>query len=214
MSKPWLLGSLELPRDSGGFVRRECPACRRIFKTRPGQGDARALQRRLALLLPFPSAREGLGEVPEWSCLYCGHRAPADEWLTEEQSAHLEAWAHAWIHHVQYEQLAHVHRTLSLNPRPTYVAVPPGELPAPLPPEVEELRLIPLLCCGEEVKALWEWEGPLHCPACMARHGGLSGRQQIHLQLIQELHCGAHAAPTRRRRARHPAAGGHGRARA
>ncbi|HLM47678.1 MAG TPA: hypothetical protein VK458_27685, partial [Myxococcaceae bacterium] len=88
--------SLELPRDMSGFVRRECPECHREFKTRPCRHDASILQRRLASLFPFENAHESFDDVPDWWCLYCGHRAPGDEWLTPAQQAHVEALARAW----------------------------------------------------------------------------------------------------------------------
>ena len=74
----------------------------------------------------------------------------------------------------------------SQNPRPTFIAVAPEPLPEPLPPEPEDLRVILLVCCGEDVKAQWDWDGALYCPRCGAHHGGLSGRQQVHLEFIQE----------------------------
>jgi hypothetical protein len=186
MRRPPVEASVELPRDASGFVRRECPQCRRAFKTRPSHQDARILQRRLASLFPFENAHESFDEVPEWSCPYCGHRAPGDEWLTEAQQEHLEALGRAWANHVRYEQLAYVHRTLPDNPRPTFVTMEPEALPGPMPPEPDDLRVLSLVCCGEEVKALWDWEGPLYCPRCGVWHGGLSGRQQIHLKFIEE----------------------------
>ncbi|HEX8818755.1 MAG TPA: hypothetical protein VF794_02415 [Archangium sp.] len=186
MSRAPAIISLELPRDASGFVRRECPECHRDFKTRPCRHDASILQRRLASLFPFENAHESFDEVPDWWCLYCGHRATGDEFLTPAQQAHVEALARAWANHVRYEQLAYVSRTLSLNPRPTFVSVEPEALPGPMAHDPDDLRIIPLVCCGEEVKALWDWDAQLYCPRCGSRHGGLSGRQQLHLQVIEE----------------------------
>jgi hypothetical protein len=177
---------VELSRDAGGFVRRECPRCQRDFKTRPCAHDGNILQRRLASLFPFENAHESFDEVPDAWCLYCGHRAAGDEWLTAAQQAHMESVARAWANHVRYEQLAHVSRTLADNPRPTFVSVRPPALPGPMAPDVDDLRALPLVCCGEEVKAHWDWDGPLFCPRCGTHHGGLSGRQQVHLEFIEE----------------------------
>jgi len=77
-------------------------------------------------------------------------------------------------------------RTLSQNPRPTFVAVAPEALPEGMPDEPEDLRPLYLVCCADEVKALWDWDGPFYCPRCGAHHGGMSGRQQVHLEFIQE----------------------------
>jgi uncharacterized C2H2 Zn-finger protein len=177
---------VELQQDPSGFVRRQCPGCLRIFKTRPSYIDPMLVHRRLVSLFPFENPHEGYGDVPTWTCLYCGHRADADEFLAREQVEYLQELSRALANHVRFEQLSHVSRTLAQNPRPTFVAVAPDELPGPMPPEPEDLRPIPLVCCGEDVKALWDWDGPMFCPRCGARHGGLSGRQQVQLQFIQE----------------------------
>lgn len=175
-----------LPRDEAGFVRRQCQSCQRIFKTRPSEYDARILQRRLSSLFPFENADESYEPVPHWRCLYCGHRADADEWLTHEHVSYLEGVARAMANHVRYEQLAHVSRTLAQNPRPTFIAVAPEPLPEPLPSEPEDLRTILMVCCGEDVKAQWDWDTAMYCPRCGAHHGGMSGRQQVQLDFIQE----------------------------
>lgn len=185
MSAPERL-EVALPRDASGFVRRQCPSCLRVFKTRPSRFDARILQRRLLVLFPFENPHEGYEPVPTWTCFYCGQRAEADEFLVRDHVAYLEDLAKGLANHVRYEQLAHVTRTLSQNPRPTFVVVAPEELPRYMSPEPEDLRPIHLVCCVEEVKALWDWDGPFYCPRCGAHHGGLSGRQQIHLEFIQE----------------------------
>jgi len=181
------VAGLELPRDTAGFCRRECPACQRPFKTRPGANDARALLHKLQAFFVLENGHEGEEGLPAWRCPYCGHRAGADAFLTPLQQTHLEAVARGWANHVRYEQLAHVSRTLALNPRPTFVAVAPEALPGPMDPEPDELlRILPLLCCGEDVKLLWEWDQAFFCPRCGARHGGVSGRQQLRLELVPE----------------------------
>jgi hypothetical protein len=180
------LTQLQLACDPSGFVRRECPRCRRHFKTRPCTSDALVLQRRLSSLFPFENEHEGFGCVPDRSCLYCGHRASAEEWLTDEQRGHVEGLARAWANHVRYEQLSHVSRTLAQNPRPTFIAVAPAELPGPMPAEPDDMRALPMLCCGEDAKALWDWDEPLFCPRCGARHGGVAGLQRVELQLVEE----------------------------
>jgi uncharacterized C2H2 Zn-finger protein len=179
--------ALELPRDTAGFTRRECPECQRPFKTRPGPYDARAVLHKLQVFFAFENAHEGQEGLPEWRCPYCGHQAQADAFLTPAQQTHLESVSRAWVNHVRYEQMAHVYRTLAHNPRPTFVAVAPEAMPGPMDPEPDELlRTLPMLCCGEDVKVLWEWDQALYCPRCGARHGGLSGRQQVQLRFIQE----------------------------
>ncbi|MBN1210145.1 MAG: hypothetical protein JXB05_35160 [Myxococcaceae bacterium] len=185
MSAPERL-EVTLPRDPSGFVRRQCPACLRIFKTRPSRFDSRSVHRRLVMLFPFENPHEGYEPVPTWTCFYCGHRAEADEWLVRDHVAYLEELARGLANHVRYEQLAHISRTLSQNPRPTFVAVAPEPLPEGMPLEEEDLRALHLVCCDEEVKALWDWDGPFYCPRCGAHHAGPTGRQVLQLEFIQE----------------------------
>jgi hypothetical protein len=179
---------VSLPRDPSGFVRRQCPKCLRVFKTRPSRFDARSLHRRLVTLFPFENPHEGYDAVPTWTCFYCGYRADADEWLVRDHVAYLEELARALANHVRYEQLSHISRTLSQNPRPTFVAVAPEPLPPPvtMAPEEDDLHPLYLVCCAEEAKALWDWEGPFYCPRCGAHHAGGTGRRELTLEFIQE----------------------------
>jgi hypothetical protein len=162
--------SLELPKDASGFVRRECPGCRRHFKTRPHRADAGAALRELASHLDGVNAEELDPELEMWRCPYCGQGFPADNWLTVEQCALIERVAADVAQHVQHEQLAHVSRTLGVNPGPTFVLVKPAplELEAPLDPD--DLQRFPLVCCADEVKVDPVWLQPLTCPRCGAEH--------------------------------------------
>lgn len=65
---------ITLPLDNG-FLRRECPHCRRQFKWHDGPTDARPSD------APDP---------PFYHCPYCGDPAPPDAWWTEEQLEHAE----------------------------------------------------------------------------------------------------------------------------
>lgn len=180
---------LRLPTDSLGFVRRECPHCRRQFKTRRREFDGRVLMRRLgASVLHHNAADITLGNGERFACFYCGKVAPADEYLTADQKDFVEKLATSMVEHLRYEQMAQVIRNLSDNPRPTYVPVKPKPLPDAMPRELEDMRPFPLTCCGEDVKAAGGWSQPFHCPTCGARHarGGAATRHKMQLTFIRE----------------------------
>lgn len=162
--------NLELPQDSQGYVRRECPCCRRQYKTRPSPLDALCLQQELALGVMHRNGDELSQESGRWLCFYCGKPATPRETLTPEQRTWLEGVSHALAQQVRYEQLAHVTRTISDNPLLTFAPVRPPPLPKPLPREPDDMRRFYLVCCAEDVKAASGWEQRYHCPRCGTEH--------------------------------------------
>lgn len=156
-----------LPVDLDGFVRRECPSCRREFKTRPSPHDGAAMQRVLIGALTHANGDEVEAQPPVRACPYCGHQGPGEEWIWAAFRKELEQIASAYAEHVRYEQLMHVPRTLAHNPGPTFVPVTPRPLPPRLrgDPLGHFLRL-ELLCCGEEIKVRPADAEHLICPHC------------------------------------------------
>lgn len=65
--------SVELPLDDG-FIRRECPHCKRHFKWHYGATDDRP--------------HDAVEPAVYW-CPYCGETAPPDHWWTTEQLEYL-----------------------------------------------------------------------------------------------------------------------------
>jgi hypothetical protein len=159
---------LSLPRDSAGFVRRQCPHCGRQFKTRPFPADGLAVQRYLSQTLPHENLHEVDGAAGIHSCLYCGKAAAPEEWLTDEHRGFLDRIAGTFAQEVRYEQLSYPVRTLRENPRPTFVLVPPESRRTALPPEIDDLELVPLVCCAEEAK-VEPGRVATYCPRCGAR---------------------------------------------
>jgi len=173
--------------DARGFVRRECPACHRQFKTGPRQGDGAAQLSRLAGVLPHENASEIDAGSRRLFCFYCGKRAELREWLTAAQRDHLERLGGALAQHLRFEQLAHVSRTLSLNPHPTFIPVRPPPFPAP-PGEldIDGMRPFEVPCCGEPLRAASGWAGPFFCPSCGARHSRGPERAVFSLAFVPE----------------------------
>lgn len=69
---------VSMPTDEDGFVRRECPSCKRHFKWHDGPANEEA---------------ESKAAPPSYYCPLCGEPAPVDEWFTQEQVDHVRGTA-------------------------------------------------------------------------------------------------------------------------
>jgi hypothetical protein len=161
--------SLVLPADISGFVRRECPTCHRLFKVRAAHLGGLVLARVLGKIT-HQNGHELEVKGSTRHCPYCGARAGEEAWFTAEQRNWLDKRAETFALELRYEQLAHVERTLGVNPNPTFLPVRPAMPECRLRPEADDMRAVPLLCCGEEVKLSESWPGPVHCFLCGTEH--------------------------------------------
>ena len=177
--------ALVLPRDVSGFLRRECPHCRRQFKIRSTGDEAGSVHRVLAGVVPHENADEADVPPPSLHCLYCGKRGPFEEFLTPQQRFHVERMAQSFAEEVRYQQLTQVHRTLSQNPNPTFVPLAPPRAPGPMRADDDDLDRVYFLCCGEDAKLAPRWERPLFCPACGAEHRHGAKRVAMSLDAIE-----------------------------
>lgn len=177
--------ALKLPVDRSGFVRRCCPSCNKHFKTRPMLEDGRtlwrALKNRLEHTLP-----EGLdeGELSFWTCPYCGGPASSDEWLTESQRRALDHFAQRYTSQVHHARLEQARRDPLL--RPTFMPVEPEELPRALGREPDDLAVLPLICCGDDLKVDPDWSAPIRCPRCAVEHERPTGNVTLKLRFVEE----------------------------
>ncbi len=177
---------LSLPLDASGFVRRECPSCRRHFKTRPLAQDGSVVNHLIAAQLPHHNEDEAPLTESELTCLYCGKNEAVEAMLTSEHRSYLERFGKSLAEHVRYEQLSYVARTLAHNPQPTFVPVHPGQLPGEFRPEPDDMKVVPLVCCGEEAKAAAGWDEPYFCPRCGYEQSNGVRRRRVELSFIPE----------------------------
>ncbi|AKU90555.1 hypothetical protein [Vulgatibacter incomptus] len=161
---------VEFPVDRRGFLRRECAACHRQFKLRRSGADASIVLRRIMKSLPHVNEQEIRAAISQRICPYCAHRADGDEWWTDEQRVFLGRMAAAIGEEVRFEQLRHVERTLGQNPYLTFLPVAPAPFEGASRTESDDMRVMPLVCCGEEVKIRESWTGSIRCPFCGIEH--------------------------------------------
>jgi hypothetical protein len=178
--------SLTLPQDVSGFVRRECPDCRRTFKTRPSPEDGLALHERLAengSRSDLPPTRVS----PRRSCPYCGATAPENAWLTLEHRSYVEELAEALSSEVNHRQLSIIAETMVSSAGPTFVAMAPLPEPEPLRREPDDLQTLYLVCCDEEVKVHPGWRKRVFCFRCGAEHDrGVPAPRVLEMPLTME----------------------------
>ena len=165
-----------LPVDTQGFVRRECLSCRRQFKVKGGPSDGATVQRYLGRNLLFENEHEIARDDVRCFCVYCGQGAPSDEWCTPQQRAWMEKVATVLAREIRYEQLQYPWRTLTENPAPTFVALPPPERLPEMRGEPDDMRKASFFCCVEDVKVESHWSQPIFCPRCGAEHSAGASR--------------------------------------
>jgi hypothetical protein len=150
--------SMSIPLDDG-FVRRECPAGKRHFKWFSDETADRP---------------DDAVDPDMYFCPYCGERAPADEWWTQEQLDHAEALAADAIIQNFVDAFK---RGFSGRRRGLRVSVS-ADPSAPPPALAEPPGIVivePPCHPWEPLKVEEDWEPPLHCRICGPCSHGTGG---------------------------------------
>jgi hypothetical protein len=158
------LRTIRLPQDAAGFVRRGCPVCSRHFKLRAHPSEDRIVQATFASAVPLANAQE-IAELPIRFCVYCGHAARADAFLTPTQNHFIVTWARTLREEIQAEQL----RTARWKRSEATTPWANVRVPAPLV-EPNDMTAAILPCCREELKIGLGWHEEVFCHHCRAHH--------------------------------------------
>jgi hypothetical protein len=161
---------LQLPVDSAGFSRRECPRCRAHFKVRWGGREAAVLAAALARRVTHGNWSEVDGPGARRFCPYCAGAAPAEDFYTADAKRHLDREARRLDATVTWHRMRLPHEWLGANPNVTFVPVPPADAVPARPDWGDDLLRIALPCCGEEQKVTDAWLGPIRCHLCGTAH--------------------------------------------
>ncbi len=146
---------LELPLDSHGFLRRQCPHCEREFKWHHG---------------PAGDVPDDAPDPDVYYCPYCGGSAGADEWWTEDQ---VEAIQSAAVYEAMPKLTRHLEEAVNPINRSGFlrasVRFEPKNPPPPMS-ERDDMVAVASPCHGyEPIKVDAEWVGVLHCLVCGER---------------------------------------------
>ena len=146
------MAEVELPLDSHGFLRRQCPHCQREFKWHHG---------------PVGELPNDAPEVNEYHCPYCGGAADFDQWWTEEQVDMFRAEAFAEAGPVIEESLRSALEGVNSSGIITASVELERQVPPPPLDERDDMVAVASPCHGyEPVKVLESWTGDLHCLVC------------------------------------------------
>ena len=143
--------SVQLPLDTDGFLRRECPHCERQFKWHDGPANEEAEQ------APAPVT---------YYCPLCGEPAPLDHWWTTAQLDYIQGMAAPMIMRQVQDEIGNALRgskNVTFQPGDGgYFPDAPGALTEP-----DDMRIVASPCHDyEPVKVPKDVDGPLHCLLC------------------------------------------------
>jgi DNA-directed RNA polymerase subunit RPC12/RpoP len=130
--------SMEIPVDSDGFLRRECPTCEREFKW-----------------LPSLAGEDEASDIADggYYCPYCGVQASADAWFTKAQLELAERIVQAEVVGPMLRKFAHGTSGQAEEPEPLT--------------EGDDMRRIDFTCHpSEPLKVLDDWRQPVRCLVC------------------------------------------------
>lgn len=145
--------SIELPLDSDGYIRRECPSCRTEFKCHYG---------------PTEDTPEDAVDPSFYYCPLCGKSAALDAWFTTSQIEYITAFGmREFLDELNDEMKGSVN---SLNSGLLRVEMKTN--PPPIPNrlhEPDDMTIISSPCHPwEPVKVPEEANAPYYCLICGA----------------------------------------------
>jgi hypothetical protein len=143
--------SINMPLDSDGFLRRECPHCMQQFKWHHGPANEEA---------------EAHADPTTYYCPLCGEPAGPDSWWTQEQVEYAEGLAMpAAFRFVEDELAATFRGNKNISFEPGDGSDVP-DVPASLT-EPDDMRMIASPChTYEPVKVPGDSSGPFRCLLC------------------------------------------------
>jgi len=141
---------MSLPLDADGFLRRECPYCKRGFKVFPSDKED----------------KEKENDIVELFCPYCGQSADKKSWWTEEQLRYAKEIA---LKKVLEPELQEFGRNLESMSKGSFVKVKMERTSFKTPrisEDFNDMKFLELPCCNERIKFEENWKGNLHCIIC------------------------------------------------
>jgi hypothetical protein len=150
------------PRDSDGFLSRECPVCERTFKVKFDENAESAGQE-----LSDEEASVEAGQMRRF-CPLCHEFVEGSKWWTPAQLEYTEALVFGAVHEQFQQMLADTARS-SGGVLEFRASRPPSE---PMPSEESEDMIIVVPPCHEDdsVKVPGDFVGEVACHRCGVRY--------------------------------------------
>lgn len=172
--------SVSFPLDDEGFLRRECPFCRKDFKVLFTKEELGSLaQEGIDSFMIEHQEKVNLDEdvqgKAEYFCPYCGQKAPKDSWWTQEQLAYINMFVKNIIARIVNENLiGPLKRNFGhQSSGPISISFKGQEMEQQEPwisPEVNDMDEFDLPCCHRKIKIEDSNIGCIHCFFCGFPH--------------------------------------------
>jgi uncharacterized Zn-finger protein len=148
--------NISLPTDNEGFLRRECPYCKRQFKLIIQSTDEE---------VSGDSGSEG--DEKDIYCPYCGQSADRNSFWTEEQVRFMRETATQKVVAPMVDEFGDKLEKMSRKTDFIKFKAERTQTKRPvISPEPDDMIRMRPPCCGEDVKIEEDWEGPIHCVIC------------------------------------------------
>jgi len=172
--------NISLPLDDEGFLRRECPFCRKEFKVMLTKEELVTLaQEGIDSFMTEAEAKtdsdaNGSEELKQF-CPYCGQRATNDSWWTQEQLSYINVFAQNIMASLINENLlGPLQRNFGHQQSgPFSISFQAHKMEQQEPwisPEVNDMSAFNLPCCNRKIKIEENTAGPKHCFFCGFPH--------------------------------------------
>jgi hypothetical protein len=180
--------SLSFPLDEDGFLRRECPFCKREFKVgippEERAGSAESVPDSFMLSDDQAAVPEQEEQGTEYHCPYCGQTAGKNSWWTQEQVAYIHTVLQNVAAELINENLIRPLKRSLGRPKPGLITVTfqGREIDHQeewLPAEPNDMTRSLLACCDREIKISDDWSGRVHCYFCGFPHEGQTEADEL-----------------------------------
>jgi hypothetical protein len=168
--------NLSFPLDDDGFFRRKCPFCHKEFKILLEKDElANIVQKEIDSFMIKQEEGVDLDDSAcsetEFTCPYCGQRAPGDNWWTQEQLAYIGiVIKNIMAKMINVDLIRPFKETFG---KPTLGVVSMRfkgkalEQQEPwISPEVNDMEVFDLPCCQRKAKIEDNWMNVVYCFFC------------------------------------------------
>lgn len=169
--------NLPFPLDDDGFFRRECPFCRKEFKFLLEKEELTDLAQKGIDSFMIEAKEETIDldeselSEAEFTCSYCGQKAPSDRWWTQEQLIYVSIVTKNIIAKMINENFIRPLKRNFQKPSSSMVSIrfegKGMEQQEPwISPEVNDMEIFDLPCCKRKIKIEDNWIDVVYCFFC------------------------------------------------
>lgn len=173
---------ISFPLDRDGFFRRECPFCHKEFKVlleKDELVDFIQKHKDSFMIEPKEETMESddveCSDI-EFTCPYCGQRAPANHWWTQEQIAYIDIVIQNILAKTVNESLIRPLKRTFQRPSSGQVSIRfeskemKYQEPWISPEETNDMKIFNLPCCQRKIKIEEDWLDIVYCFFCGFPH--------------------------------------------